>query len=244
MNKLIVTALWTVALLSPALAEPGDAARGEHAFRACAPCHSLETDRNMTGPSLAGLWERKAGSLPSFERYSDPLKSSGIIWEDRSLDGWLTDPDGMVPDNEMPFDGIKNARDRADLLAFLKDATKPGAAPQQNAQAQMGGKGGMMGGTMGSMGGMMDGSDSNLKSLDPARQVKTITYCHDSYRVTTANGKTRHFWERNLRFMTDSSKDGPESGAPAIMPAGMLGDRAAVIFAAPEEITKMIEARC
>jgi cytochrome c len=234
MNRLVITALSTVALLSPALAEPGDAARGERDFRACAPCHSLKPDRNMTGPSLAGLWGRKAGSLPSFERYSDALKSSGIIWDDRSIDGWLTDPDRMVPDNEMPFNGIKNAHDRADLLAFLKEATKPGAAPQQNAQAQMGGMGGMMG----------RGGDTNLKSLDPARQVKAITYCHDSYRVTTANGKTRHFWERNLRFMTDSGKDGPESGAPAIMPAGMLGDRAAVIFAAPEEITKMIEARC
>jgi cytochrome c len=239
MNKLIITALSTVALLSPALAEPGDVARGEHAFRACAPCHSLETDRNMTGPSLAGLWGRKAGSLPSFERYSDALKSSGIIWEDRSLDGWLTNPEEMAPDNEMPFDGIKNPRDRTDLLAFLKEATKPGAAPQQNAQAHTGGKGGMMGGMGGMMGG---GGDTNLKSLDPARQVKAITY--DSYRVTSANGKTRHFWERNLRFMTDSSKDGPESGAPAIMPAGMQGDRAAVIFAAPGEITKMIEARC
>jgi cytochrome c len=62
--------------------------------------------------------------------------------------------------------------------------------------------------------------------------------------VTTADGKTRAFWERNLRFMTDSSNDGPESGAPAIMPAGMLGDRAAVVFAAPEEINKTIEARC
>lgn len=234
MNKLVIAAFSTVALLSPTLGAPGDAARGEHDFRACAPCHSLEPDRNMTGPSLAGLWGRKAGSLPSFDRYSDALKSSGIIWDDRSLDGWLTGPDGMVPDNEMPFNGIKNPRGRADLLAFLKEATKPGAAPQQSAQAQMGGMAGMMGG----------GGVSDLKSLDPARQVKAITYCHDSYRVTTANGKTRHFWERNLRFMTDSSKDGPESGAPAIMPAGMLGDRASVIFATPEEITKMIEARC
>jgi cytochrome c len=91
---------------------------------------------------------------------------------------------------------------------------------------------------------MGGGRDPNLKKLDPAKQVKAITYCNDSYRVTTANGKTRHFWERNLRFMTDSSKNGPERGAPAIMPAGMLGDRAAVIFAAPEEITRMIEARC
>jgi hypothetical protein len=83
----------------------------------------------MTGPSLANLWGRKAGSLPSFDRYSDALRTSGIIWDDRSLDAWLTDPDRMVPDNEMPFEGIKDERARADLLAFLKEATKPGAAP-------------------------------------------------------------------------------------------------------------------
>jgi cytochrome c len=199
-------------------------------------------DRNMTGPSLANLWGRKAGGLSSFERYSDALKSSGIIWDDPALDGWLTDPQRMVPDNEMPFEGIKDARVRADLLAFLKEATKPGAVQQTAQQGGMKGMGGMMGG----MGGMMGGSghDPNLKSLEPGKRVKAITHCRDTYRVTTADGKTRAFWERNLRFMTDSSKDGPESGAPAIMPAGMLGDRAAVVFAAPEEINKTIEARC
>src|SRR4051794_17694666 len=207
MRRFALAVVATIAFLSPAVAQSGDAARGQQAFRACAPCHSLASDRNMTGPSLADLWGRKAGGLSSFERYSEALKASGIIWDDRSLDGWLTDPDQMVPDNEMPFNGIKDARARADLLAFLKEATEPGAVPQQNDQAQMGGKGGM-GGMMGGMGGMMGGGgDSNLKNLEPARQVKAITYCHDSYRVITANGKTRHFWERNLRFMTDSSKD-------------------------------------
>jgi cytochrome c len=82
------------------------------------------------------------------------------------------------------------------------------------------------------------------KKLEPGIQVKAITYCRDTYRVTTADGKTRAFWERNLRFKTDSSKGGPERGAPAIMPAEMMANRASVIFAAPEEITNMIEARC
>lgn len=238
MNRLFVIALSTIAWLSSAVAEPGDAARGQRNFRVCAPCHSLEPDQNMTGPSLAGLWERKAGSLPSFERYSDALKSSGIIWDDRSLDAFLTDPNRMVPDNEMPFNGIKEPQHRADLLAFLREATKPGAAPERFAQGQMGGMGGMMGGMMGG------GRVPNLKSLESNMQVKTITYCRDSYRVTTADGKTRAFWERNLRLKTDSGKDGPQSGAPALVPAGMMGDRADVIFAAPEEISKMIEARC
>jgi cytochrome c len=237
MSRYSIIALATNALLSPALAQNGEATRGQPDFRACAPCHSLEPDRNMTGPSLANLWGRKAGGLSSFERYSDALKSSGIIWDDRALDGWLTDPEGMVPDNEMPFEGIKDGRVRADLLAFLKDATKPGA-PQQTAQ-QGGMKG--MGGMMGMMGG---GPDPNLKKLEPSNQVKSISYCRDTYRVTTTDGKTRAFWERNLRFKTDSSKDGPEKDAPAIMPTGMMGDRAAVIFVAPEEITKMIEPRC
>jgi len=234
MNSFGMISLATIALLSPALAQQGDASRGQRDFRACVACHSLEPDRNMTGPSLANLWGRRAGSLPSFERYSDALKSSGIIWDDRALDGWLTDPASMVPDNEMPFEGIKDAPVRADLLAFLKEATKPGAPQQTAQQGGMKGMGGMMGG----------GPDPNLKKLEPGIQVKSISYCHDTYRVTTADGKTRAFWERNLRFRTDSSKDGPEKGSPAIMPAGMMGDRASVIFAAPEEINKMIEARC
>lgn len=74
-------------------------------------------------------------------------------------------------------------------------------------------------------------------------QVKAITYSHDTYRVTTADGKTRAFWERNLRVKTDSGKDGPR-GAPTLISAGMMGDPADVIFAAPEEITRTIEARC
>src|SRR5258708_16853274 len=133
MKRFGITVLLMLAFFSPALAQNGDATRGQRDFRACAPCHLLESDRNMTGPSLANLWGRKAGSLPSFERYSDALKSSGIIWDDRSLDGWLTDPQAMVPENEMPFEGIKDVAVRADLLAFLKDATKP-RAPQQTAQ--------------------------------------------------------------------------------------------------------------
>ncbi len=234
MKRLTIAALATIALLLPALAQPGDAARGQQAFRACVPCHSLAPDRNMTGPSLADLWGRKAGGLPSFKRYSEALKASEIIWDDRSLDGWLTDPDQMVPDNEMPFNGIKDVRARADLLAFLKEATRPGAPPQMAQQGGMGGMGGMMGGA----------PDQNLRKLEPAIQVKAITYCHDTYRVTTADGKTRAFWERNLRFKTDASKDGPEKGAPAILPAGMMGDRASVVFAAPDEISKLIEQRC
>lgn len=238
MYRLLFVALAVAIVSPPARAQQDSADRGERDFRACAPCHSLEPDRNMTGPSLANVWGRRAGSLPSFDRYSDALKSSGIIWDDRSLDAWLTDPERMVPDNEMPFKGIKDAHVRADLLAFLKEATKPGAGPERTAENRMNGMDGMMGGMMGG------GTAPNLKDLDPAQHVTGISHCRDTYRVTTADGKTRHFWERNLRLKTDSSRDGPHNGAPAIVPAGMLGDRADVIFAAPDEISKTIERRC
>src|SRR5260370_40744417 len=136
MNKLVIAAFATSVSLSPAVAQHGDASRGQRDFQACAPCHSREPDRNMTGPSLADLWGRKAGGLSSFDRYSNALKSSGIIWDDRALDGWLTDPQRMVPENEMPFAVNKDARVLADLLAFLKDATNPRAAPGQPEQPQ------------------------------------------------------------------------------------------------------------
>src|SRR5437660_758230 len=107
-------ALAASAVLSPASAADGDPGRGQRVFNACAPCHSLEPDRNMTGPSLAQLWNRKAGGLPSFERYSAVLTSSGIVWDDKTLDQWIADPQHLVPGNEMTFQGLKNGLQRAD----------------------------------------------------------------------------------------------------------------------------------
>jgi cytochrome c len=130
--------------LSPTFAADGNASRGQRVFNACAQCHSLEPDRNMTGPSLAELWNRKAGSAASFPRYSPALKSADLVWNDKTLDEWLKDPQHVVPGNQMTFPGVKDPQQRSDLLAFLKQATQPGrpssarAAPQNG---QMGGAG-------------------------------------------------------------------------------------------------------
>ena len=210
----------------------GNVAQGQRLFGTCAACHSLQPDENMTGPSLAGVWNRKAGSLDSFSRYSPALKTANIVWNDKTLDDWITDPQHLVPGNEMTFAGIKDARQRADLLAFLKEATQPGGSVAQG--GQMGGMSGMMGG----------GRVPNLKHLDPENRVQAITYCKDNYTITTANGQTRRFWERNLRLKTDASGDGPEKNAPALVGAGMAGDRADVIFADPSEITSFIVNKC
>jgi cytochrome c len=237
MNRIRAVAivmLVLIALLNQASAQSGDISGGERIYRACVACHSLEPNRNMTGPSLAEVWNRTSGSLPSFPRYSPALKSAGIIWNDDTLDEWIKDPQHFIPGNTMTFPGIGNAQQRADLLAFLKDVTQPGHAPT-TAQG-----GNQMGGMMG-MGG---GSVPNLKKLDPEDRVQSINHCEDTYKVATADGKIREFWERNLRFKTDVSGDGPQKGAPALVPAGMMGDRADIIFAAPEEISGFISHRC
>jgi cytochrome c len=230
---LIVVVAAPLAVASCLLASGTKAAppRGQRVFAACAACHSLQPDKNMTGPSLANLWNRKAGRLPSFSRYSPALESSDIVWNDETLDEWIKDPQHLIPGNEMTFAGIKDAQARADLLAFLKEAQK--GAPQA-AQQEGGPMGGMMGG----------GQVPNLKKLYSAQRVQTITYCNDTYTVTTANGRARQFWERNLRLKTDASDDGPEKNAPALVDAGMMGDRADVIFADPSEISPFIARKC
>jgi cytochrome c len=93
----VVAAPLAVASVLLAAGIKGNAPRGQRVFGACAACHSLQPDKNMTGPSLANLWNRKAGGLPSFSRYSPALKSPDIVWNDQTLDEWIKDPQHLVP---------------------------------------------------------------------------------------------------------------------------------------------------
>jgi len=229
MFRTTATALVLVFFVSSAVAE-GNANRGQRVFQNCAACHSLDAGKNMTGPSLANLWHRKAGTQQDFTRYSTALVASGIEWNDQTLDAWVADPQHVIPGNEMTFPGIKDAQARADLLAYLKQATQPGGPRAAQSQPQMGG--------------MMSTAVPNLKTLDASDRVQAVAYCRDTYEVATADGKKRKFWERNLRFKTDSSPEGPTQGAPALVPAGMMGDRADVIFANPDELGKFISKSC
>jgi len=214
---------------SSAIAADANIERGQRIYGACAACHALQPNKNMTGPSLSGVWGRKAGALASFPRYSPALKSADVVWNDQTLDAWITNPQLVIPGNEMTFPGVRDPQQRVDLLAFLKQATKPGAAPPHMPQM-----GGMMGG----------GTAPNLKKLDAEDRIKSVTYCGDTYEIATADGKSRKFWERNLRFKTDSGEDGPVSGEPALVGAGMMGDRADVIFSNPEEMAQFVRKAC
>ena len=105
-------------LISPARAD-GDAARGEARFQDCAACHKLEAGANNVGPSLHDIFGRKAGVVADF-RYSPAMKRSGITWTPEMLDKFIADPQAMVPANRMPYAGMANSDDRADLIVYLQ----------------------------------------------------------------------------------------------------------------------------
>ena len=229
------TKLWIAGLalgsllpITGAVAQQGDAEAGARAYRACAACHSLVPGRHLTGPSLAGIWGRKAGTVEGFTRYSVPLESAGVTWSEKSLDAWLAAPQAVVPGNRMTFRGVGDPRVRADLIAFLKTVGAGGAAATPARRRDGPGSPAM----------------PDLRSLDAQRRVVAIRYCGDTYRVTTASGADLPIWEFNLRFKTDSSDKGPRKGRPALLRASMMGDRAFVIFADPGEISGFIRKRC
>ncbi len=84
----------------------------------------------------------------------------------------------------------------------------------------------------------------DLKQAPINRQVKGLGFCSGQYTIDFADGSTRKFGERDLRFATDSSPQGPLAGRPVLVPTGRVGDRALVIFVAPGEMTAMLRASC
>jgi cytochrome c len=116
-------ALLTTLLLAGSARADGDAVRGEARFQDCAACHQLEDGANKVGPSLHGVFARKAGEIADF-RYSPAMKRSGIVWTAETLDKYIADPQALVPNNRMPYAGMASASDRADLIAYLQSATK------------------------------------------------------------------------------------------------------------------------
>src|SRR5579859_3937229 len=98
----------------------GNPERGARVFQVCTACHSTRPGEHLTGPSLAGVWGRKAGTAQGFHRYSDAMKRSGVTWNASTLDKWLANPDGFIHGTAMMFAGLRKAQDREDAIAYLK----------------------------------------------------------------------------------------------------------------------------
>jgi cytochrome c len=123
----LAAALLPLALLvSVAPAAAQDVQRGEKLFTDCRACHTVQAGVNNVGPSLAGLIGRKAGAGDDF-RYSPAMKRSGLTWDATTLGAFIANPQGVVPGNRMPYAGMPDAKDVADLVAYL---AKAGAAPR------------------------------------------------------------------------------------------------------------------
>jgi cytochrome c len=109
-------------IMSGVAVAEGDAANGQKLFRQCQACHVVDQAQNRVGPHLVGVFGRESGSVDGFN-YSDAMKNAEIVWDEETLDAYLADPKGYIPGNRMPYAGMKNAEDRADLIAYLKEAT-------------------------------------------------------------------------------------------------------------------------
>ena len=106
----------SIPLAGPASAQ--DAAAGKQDFAQCSVCHSTD-GTNGVGPSLQGIVGRKSGTFAGF-RYSRAMKGADITWDDKTLDSYLADPQKAIPGNVMPFSGLADAKQRGDLIAYLK----------------------------------------------------------------------------------------------------------------------------
>lgn len=120
----VATLVAVLALGTTQVFAAGDAAKGKKVFAKCKACHSVKKGKNKIGPSLYGVFGRKAGTAKGFKRFSKAMKKSGVVWDEKTIDEFLSKPRSFIKRNRMPFPGLKKKSQRDDLIAYLKQATK------------------------------------------------------------------------------------------------------------------------
>jgi cytochrome c len=121
MERTVRTAISMLAVIAAALPQSAfsqDANAGKQVYAQCSVCHSIDGS-NGVGPNLNGVIGRKAGSVAGF-RYSRAMKGANIVWDDKTLDAYIADPQKVIPGNVMPFAGVADAKQRADVIAYLQ----------------------------------------------------------------------------------------------------------------------------
>ena len=199
-------------------------------FGACAACHTLEPGEHRTGPSLAGVFGRKAGTAEGFHRYSDALKSADLVWREDTLDGFLADPRAFLPGNRMTFSGIADAQARADVIAYLQDRERAAGARPRRRDA-----GGMMAAP--------ELADLRRESVPKAR-IASIRYCGDTYDGHAVAGRGPSVLGVQPPLQDQLERQGTAPGPACLLPASMMGDRAFVIFAGARRNQRLHQAKC
>ncbi len=110
--------LLAIAMTTPAAHAAGNAVKGKAAFARCAICHGVKPGEKRMGPTLAGVFGRKAGLVPGFV-YSPAMKKAPVKWDAKALDAYITRPMAFIPGNRMAFAGVADATMRADIIAYL-----------------------------------------------------------------------------------------------------------------------------
>jgi cytochrome c len=128
MRNALLAVLATLPFSASVLAQDstGDAGdAGQVAFNThCRNCHSAKPDDNRLGPTLHNIYGAKAGQVKGFNNYSGSL-TPDIVWNDATLDKFLTDPTAMVSSTTMkPFPGVADAEQRKLIIEFLKANAK------------------------------------------------------------------------------------------------------------------------
>ena len=109
-----------IIILTVSIANTADTVKGKKVFKKCVACHSLQEGKNKIGPPLNNLLGRKAGSVEGY-KYSKAMKNSGVVWDEESLDKFLTKPRKFIKKTKMLFRGIKKKSLRDDLISYLKN---------------------------------------------------------------------------------------------------------------------------
>lgn len=112
----------SLGLASQAWAD-GDPKKGKRVYNKCKTCHNLTKTKNKIGPHLVGIFGRKAGSVEGY-KYSSAMRNSGIVWDEKNMEAYITKPKEFLPGNKMTFAGLKKASQRADVMAYMKQQQK------------------------------------------------------------------------------------------------------------------------
>jgi cytochrome c len=203
--------------------------KGAAQFSKCYFCHSLKASVHMTGPSLAGIWNAKAASQKDFELYSDSLKKSGLVWDEKTMQNWLRNPKHLVPGTSMTYDFAGDDESLENLIEFLKVATVPDGYKTVLNKKWISKE-------------FADGQRPR-SWIEPSddQVVEKIEYCKSIYTIYRKASGVSKYWEENINLRVSASDRNGGIKSIRILPTGSLGDRFLILFPSFVSMNKSIK---